>query len=41
MYYMGALFAGLWIAAIVLGRKGEAIKARLIEQRDKKGSNQP
>jgi hypothetical protein len=25
----------------VLGRKGEAIKARLIEQRDKKGSNQP
>ena len=34
MYFMGALFAGLWIAALVLGRKGEAIKAKLIAERD-------
>ena len=34
MYFMGALFAGLWITAIVLGRKGEAIKAKLIAERD-------
>lgn len=36
MYFLGALFAGLWVAAIVLGRKGEAIKARLIAERDGK-----
>ena len=34
MYYMGALFGGLWITALYLGRKGEAIKARLIAERD-------
>ena len=34
MYFMGALFGGLWIAALVLGRKGEAIKAKLIAERD-------
>jgi hypothetical protein len=34
MYFMGALFAGLWIAALYLGRKGEAIKAKLIAERD-------
>lgn len=33
MYFMGVLFAGLWIAALYLGRKGEAIKARLIAER--------
>jgi hypothetical protein len=26
---MGVLYAGLWIAAIVVGRKGEAARARL------------
>lgn len=36
MYFLGALFAALWIIAIVLGRKGEAIKARLIAERDGK-----
>ena len=30
MYFMGALFAGLWIAAFLIGRKGEAIRAPLI-----------
>ena len=32
MYYMGGLFALLWITAIALGRRGEAIKASLIEK---------
>jgi len=41
MYYMGGLFLILWISAIVLGRRGEAIKAALIAQRDKKGSKSP
>jgi len=36
MYFLGTLFAALWIIAIVLGRKGEAIKARLIAERDGK-----
>ena len=26
MFFMGALFLGLWITAILVGRKGEAIK---------------
>ena len=29
MFAMGVLYAGLWIAAIVVGRKGEATRARL------------
>jgi hypothetical protein len=41
MYFMGGLFLILWISAIVLGRRGEAIKASLIEQLDKKGSKNP
>ena len=39
MYFMGGLFLILWISAIVLGRRGEAIKASLIAQRDKNGPN--
>jgi hypothetical protein len=39
MYYMGGVFTTLWIIAILLGRRGEAIKASLIAQRDKNGSN--
>ena len=41
MYFMGGLFLILWISAIVLGRRGEAIKAALIAQRDKNGSKSP
>jgi hypothetical protein len=41
MYYMGGLFLVLWVAAILLGRRGEAIKARLIAQRDENGPKQP
>jgi hypothetical protein len=35
MYFMGALFAGLWIAAFLIGRKGEAIRASLIAAQEK------
>ena len=41
MFFMGGLFLILWIFAIVLGRRGEAIKASLIAQRDKNGSKNP
>jgi hypothetical protein len=30
MYYLGGLFLILWVSAILVGRRGEAIKARLI-----------
>ena len=39
MSYMGGVFTTLWIIAILLGRRGEAIKASLIAQRDKNGPN--
>jgi len=39
MYYMGGVFTTLWIIAILLGRRGEAIKASLIAQRDKNEPN--
>ena len=32
-FFMGVLFAGLWICAIVVGRKGEAARAKLMEDR--------
>ena len=36
MYFMGVLFAGLWATAYVVGRKGEAIRAALIAEAEKK-----
>lgn len=36
MFYMGALFGGLWVAAIVVGRKGEAIRAQLLLKKSEK-----
>ena len=30
MAIVGLIFAGLWIAAIVVGRRGEAIRAKLV-----------
>jgi hypothetical protein len=33
---MGALFAGLWATAYVVGRKGEAVRAALIAEAEKK-----
>jgi len=32
LFFLGTLFAGLWIAAIVVGRKGEAARAALLRQ---------
>ena len=32
MFFMGALFLVLWVAAIVVGKKGEAIRAKLTEE---------
>ena len=34
MYFIGALFGGLWATAFFLGRKGKAIRAKLIAERD-------
>lgn len=34
MWIISLIFIGLWIAAIVVGRKGEAARAALIAQRD-------
>lgn len=33
MIFIGVIFAGLWIAAIVVGRKGEAARAALLAQK--------
>ena len=30
MYFMGSLFAVLWVSAFFIGRKGEAIRASLL-----------
>ncbi len=32
LFFLGSLFMGLWIAAIVVGRKGEAARAALVRQ---------
>jgi cellulose synthase/poly-beta-1,6-N-acetylglucosamine synthase-like glycosyltransferase len=34
MALVGPIFAGLWVAAIVIGRKGEAIRAKLLAESD-------
>lgn len=33
MFFLGALFMGLWVAAIVIGRKGEAARAAFSEDK--------
>jgi hypothetical protein len=33
--FLAILFAGLWIAAIIVGRKGEAARATLLAQAEK------
>ena len=35
MAFIGTLFAGLWVAAIVVGRKGEAFRAALLAEEQK------
>lgn len=32
LYFLGAVFGALWIAAIVVGRKGEAARAAFLKQ---------
>jgi hypothetical protein len=32
LYFLGTLFAGLWVTAIVVGRKGEAARAAFLSQ---------
>lgn len=36
VYFLGGLFAGLWVAAIVVGRKGEAARAAFLSQENPK-----
>lgn len=36
LYFLGAVFGGLWIAAIVIGRKGEAARAAFLEEGQQK-----
>lgn len=38
MYFIGALFSFLWVTAYFLGRKGEAIRAKLIADREQESS---
>lgn len=38
MYFMGAIFLALWITALVVGRRGEAIRAALKDSAPERGS---
>ena len=38
MFFMGAIFLALWITALVVGRKGEAIRAALKDSAPERGS---
>lgn len=38
MYFIGSLFAALWVIAYFLGRKGEAIRAKLLAEREQNPS---
>ena len=37
LFFLGVLFMGLWIAAIVVGRKGEAARAAFLKTGETKG----
>ena len=36
-FFMGGIFVGLWVAAIIVGRKGEAARAAFMAQSLEKG----
>ena len=36
-FFIGMIFAGLWVAAIIVGRKGEAARAAFMAQAQEKG----
>ena len=37
LFFLGTLFGGLWVAAIVVGRKGEAARAALLKAGEARG----
>lgn len=37
LFFLGTLFMGLWVAAVVVGRKGEAARAALMKAGETKG----
>lgn len=37
LFFLGTLFGGLWVAAIVVGRKGEAARAALLQAGEGQG----
>ena len=37
LFFLGTLFSGLWIAAIIVGRKGEAARAAFLKAGEAKG----
>lgn len=37
LFFLGSLFLGLWVAAIIVGRKGEAARAALLNARETTG----
>lgn len=39
MFVLGVIFAGLWAAAIVVGRRGEQIRAHLLAQQAETGDS--
>jgi cbb3-type cytochrome oxidase subunit 3 len=39
MFFLGLLFCGLWAAAYYFGKKGEAIRARLLAERAAAGDS--
>ena len=41
MFAMGTLFAGLWVSAYIVGKKGEAIRASLLAEQAKSKASQP
>ncbi len=38
LFFLGTLFGGLWVAAIVVGRKGEAARSALLQAGEGEGS---
>lgn len=37
LFFLGSLFLGLWVAAIIVGRKGEAARSALLKAGETRG----
>jgi hypothetical protein len=37
LFFLGTLFTGLWVAAIIVGRRGEAARAAFLKAGETKG----